>query len=170
MPHFKPETKTNQLTSGEQILALLIAFCLLFSFFFHYLSGEKPQKRQKIKPTDRKAIPKKDLPKRYGVDKKTFLKWVRFFVAPSSAEFDAYKSARLLSESQCTQIIEALGEPGEFPMMTKGEMVTQSESTFRALREFVQRFGNRYGMDATVYASLQKFPPSVAKRLMADFN
>lgn len=170
MPNLKPETETTQLTNGEQLLALLIAFCLLFSLFFHRMHGHKPKKRQKGKMTDRKAIRKKDLLKRYGVDKKTFSKWVRFFVAPGQAEFDAYKSARLLSESQCTQIIGALGEPGEFPMMTKGEIVGQSESTFRALQEFVQRFGNLYGVDATVYASLQKFPPNLAKRLIADFN
>ncbi|MFT6359746.1 MAG: hypothetical protein ACJAYJ_003979 [Saprospiraceae bacterium] len=115
-------------------------------------------------------VPKQSLLKIYQVDKKTFNKWVQHYANDLYPNFKEYLRKRKLYEYECQILIEVLGDPAEFPVMSKKEIIEQSEGSYRSLRECVLRFPEVFQVSFSSFQSMRKFPPCVSKQILLQYG
>ncbi len=115
-------------------------------------------------------IEKRDLIRPYGVDKKTFSKWVQIFCS-DLIEPAKYKACRKLPVEIADAIQERLGTcTDEMPVLTKGIIIEKSDSSYRTLRENIQKFPEKFGLTPEAFASLDIFPPKISAHILESFG
>ncbi|MCC6725554.1 MAG: hypothetical protein IT258_13685 [Saprospiraceae bacterium] len=109
--------------------------------------------------------------KRYGVDKKTFNKWLELFCHDLIPDFDAYKRKRTVSLSDYLRLIARLGDPKAHPILTKKEIINRADGSYYTLRGCVENYTEQYGLPSVeAYFSLKKFPPNVGRKLLEMYS
>ena len=151
------DTKTETpFQKSNQIIALLI----LFLFFLIATLSSKKEK-----------TPKGKLVGYYQIDKKTFGKWIRFFCIDLIGDLEEYKRKRTVSHTEYHLILSRLGNPSEYPTLTKKEIVEYGEGTYNSLRESIQKFPKLFGLPSyEAYLSLKKFPPNISHQILIQFG
>jgi len=112
---------------------------------------------------------KQDLAKYYGVDKKTFNKW-QVFWQNSYGIVDDYQKRKLLNIIEASFIMYKLGDPKDFPVMSKKEIIEVAEGTYKTLRGSVKKFPEHFGINYEDFARMQKFPPNIAKQIKEQYG
>lgn len=117
--------------------------------------------------SEHKVIKKGHLIRAYGVDKKTFFKWLEYF-AP---KFQDFKRKRKLSWEEQDYLYTVLGSPDEnLGAMSKQEIALHCGSDIKVLRDNILLNPKAYGLTKESYNSLTKFPPTICKRIILNFN
>lgn len=120
---------------------------------------------------NRIRIPKKKLVDAYGVDKKTFNKWLKFFCADLVPDMQAYYKKRTVTFWQYHALKKRLGNPLEYPALTKKDILEKGEGTYYTLRGCVERYNSKHGLfPSEAYISLKKFPPNISQLIMVYFE
>ncbi len=116
-------------------------------------------------------IPKKKLVEVYGVDKKTFNKWLQYFCADLVPDMQAYYKRRTVPLVQYLAIVGRLGDPNQAAILTKKQIVEHGEGTYHALRGCVEAYPPQFGLPSLeAYLSLKKFPPKVSQQMLTKFS
>lgn len=116
-------------------------------------------------------IPKKKLVDVYGVDKKTFNKWLQYFCADLVPDMRAYYKRRTVPLVQYLAIVGRLGDPNQAAILSKKQIVEHGEGTYYALRGCVAAYPSQFGLPSLeAYLSLKKFPPKVSQQMLAQFS
>jgi hypothetical protein len=124
----------------------------------------------------RKVVPKKSktdkgvLFKEYGVNKRTFTKWIEYFCDPKILPIETYRNKRRLSEFELAHIYESLGVPSEeTPVLSKGQIIALAEGDYKSLRGSVLSYSDKYGISKEVYDALKVFPPRISHNILAQY-
>lgn len=116
-------------------------------------------------------LPKQKLVRRYGVDKKTFNKWLEHFCPDLISDLEAYKRKRTVSLPDYLRLIARLGNPKAHPILTKKEIVEKAEGSYYTLRGCVENYTQQYGLPSVkAYHTLKKFPPNVSRQILMAFS
>ncbi len=116
-------------------------------------------------------IPKKKLVDVYGVDKKTFNKWLQYFCADLVPDMQAYYKRRTVPLVQYLAIMDRLGDPNQAAILTKKQIVEHGEGTYYSLRGCVEAYPSQFGLPSMgAYLSLKKFPPKVSQQMLTQFS
>ena len=116
-------------------------------------------------------LPKKMLVDTYGVDRKSFNKWIIYFCSDIAPDMEEYKQRRTVSAIDYFLIIVHLGNPHKDPVLTKGEIVEKGDGTYRSLRESVKKRPGTFGLPSyDAFRALQKFPPNIGKRMLEQYG
>lgn len=121
-------------------------------------------------PISNTRLPKKELVNIYGVDKKTFNKWVKYFCQESIPDFTAYKKRKTISPLEYFSISSTLGEPDEFPILTKKEIIEKAEGSYYSLQDCIKKYPERFRLTIESYTALGKFPPNIGKRILEAYG
>lgn len=120
---------------------------------------------------DKVRLPKKLLVDLYGVDKKSFNKWVNHFCKDIIPDMDAYKRRRTVSLYEYILIVCHFGKPSHYPILTKKEIVEKGDGTYYSLRECIKRHPLFFGLPSyEAFRNMQKFPPKISKRIMEQYS
>lgn len=150
-------TSNNNFTQNQ--LMVIWTFCVLF-----FICILKSWLNHNIPST------KTDFAKWYGVDKKTFNKWIKHFCTDLYDDISVYQRKRKLSKDEAKAIIAILGRPQSYPILSKKEIVHVSQSNYRVLRQCVQQYSNHFGITPITYKVNQKFPPKISRKIMEHFD
>ena len=112
---------------------------------------------------------KQDLAKYYGVDKKTFNKWSVFW-QNSYGIVDDYPKRKLLNIIEASFIMYKLGDPKDFPVMSKKEIIEVADGTYKTLRGSVKKFPEHFGISYEDFARMKKFPPTIAMQIKEQYG
>ena len=135
------------------ILIYIIVFVLVFIFFI--LHNAK-YFREKIK------FSKSTIAKIYGVEKRTFSKWLDCFVANAPNNI---KTRRKLNLNEIIIISKELGNPFTFPSLSRGDLIEIMDISYKELRVII-RFDQK-GYDGKFkMKDLIVLPPLVAKIIL----
>lgn len=116
-------------------------------------------------------LSKQKLVKRYGVDKKTFNKWLEHFCADLIPDLEAYKRKRTVPLLDYISLCIRLGNPKKQPALTKKEIIGRAEGSYYSLRGCVENYTQQYGLPSVeAYLALKKFPPNVSRQLTKMFS
>jgi hypothetical protein len=125
----------------------------------------------------RKVVPEKNktdkgiLFKQYGVNKRTFTKWVEYFCDPNILPIEIYSNKRRLSESELAHIYESLGVPSETtPVLSKGQIVDLAAGDYKSLRDGVLSYSDKYGISKKAYDTLNVFPPRISDSILKQYT
>jgi len=113
---------------------------------------------------------KSDFAKWYAVDKKTFNKWIKHFCATLYPNLKEYQRKRKLSIEESKSIIKILGQPQYFPILSKKDIITYSDSSYGVLRRCVYAFPKHFGLTIPAFKANQKFPPKISYQIMKQFD
>jgi len=58
----------------------------------------------------------------------------------------------------------------EHKSKSKGEIVDECESNYRALRESVKKYPEKFGISYEAYSSMSVFPPRIAEAIISQFK
>lgn len=112
-------------------------------------------------------IPKRKLVSVYGVDKKTFNKWLEHFCSDLVPDLEAYKRKRAVSILCYLRLTTRLGDPKKYPILSKKEIISMAEGTYYTLRGCVENYTQQYGLPSVeAYLSLKKFPPNISQKML----
>ncbi len=159
--------KKNFYDTGFALLVFL--FALLIAFKDKYLS-KKQQKELQKGFTESKLIHKGKLIEDYGVDYKTFMKWIYYF-APSLWTVEEYRKKKKLTLEEYVALGNLLGLPSkEYPVLSKKQIAETCNSDTQTLKECIELNPSLYGITIEAYQKLYKFPPRVTKDIIEAFN
>jgi hypothetical protein len=123
-----------------------------------------------------KVVPQKSktdkdvLFKQYGVNKRTFTKWIEYFCDPNILPIETYRNKRRLSESELAHIYESLGVPSEdTPVLSKGQIVALADGDYKSLRGGVFSHSDKYGISKEAYDALIVFPPRISQDILKQY-
>lgn len=144
---------------------LLITFCLLVCVRFYMSVNQRKQLFTEL-PTV-KCISKSIVYNLYGVNKRTFHKWIHYF---TNLNLEVYKQKRMLSYNDFKELAQALGLPSEeTPVWSKAQIVKHCDSDKATLRACVLLAPYRYGLTRDAYCRLSVFPPKVVEGIVKYF-
>jgi len=112
---------------------------------------------------------KQELAKHFGVAKKTFNKWSVFWKNPYDI-LDDYPRRKLLNIVEVSFIMYKLGDPDEFPVMTKKQIIEESEGSYKSLRSSVKKYPEHFGITYEDFSRMDKFPPSISKKIKDQYD
>ena len=121
--------------------------------------------------TDTRSFPrtwywKSELCRLYGVDKKTFNKWISVFCC-ESIDLEGYKRLRKIPQDLLRTMVRMLGEPNsEMAALRKNQIVNAAQSTYPVVRHFVQAFPDKCFLSIEDYDRLSVLPPLVARQIL----
>lgn len=113
---------------------------------------------------------KSDFAKWYGVDKKTFNKWIKHFCNEIYPDLKVYQRKRILPKKEVKAIIDIIGTPQFYPILSKKEIIKYCDSSYGVLRRCVYAFPEGFGVTATSFKAVQKFPPKISRQIMVHFD
>lgn len=140
---------------------LLIICCLLVTV---YIINSLP-----VGFFSKKKYSKSDLAKYYKVDKKTFNKWIVFWKITNGILAD-YIKRKQLSRTEAGFIIYRLGNPEIFPVLSKKEIIEDSNGSYKSLRESVRLYPEHFGICYEDFLRMKKFPPSIANKIKEQYG
>ncbi len=117
-----------------------------------------------------KPLEKRTLHLLYGIDPKTFAKWIALFCPDliSSAE---YARRRKLPPHLALAILVRLGFPGNgTPVQSKRQIIEAADGSYRSLRESIRRFPDFFGIHAAAFKTLHVFPPEIARQMREQYS
>lgn len=148
----------NQIPSTftfPEIAVLLIAFLLLSRY---------------VRFAWHKPLEKRTLHRLYGIDPKTFAKWIALF-CPDLITPTQYARRRKLPPHLALAILLRLGFPGSnTPVQSKRQIIESADGSYRSLRESIRRFPNRFRINAAIFKTLHVFPPEIARQMRAQYS
>ncbi len=112
---------------------------------------------------------KQDLSNYYSVSKKTFNKW-QVFWQNSYGILDDYPKRKLLTIMEASFIMYKLGDPKDFPVMSKKDIIESTEGTYKTLRDSVKKYPEHFGIHYEDFARMKKFPPTIAKQIKEQYG
>lgn len=142
------------------MILIVVFFGILYYLLSKFIS---PLKLLKTKYS------KQDLAKHFGVDKKTFNKWSVFW-KNSYGILDDYPKRKLLNIVEASFIMYKLGDPDEFPVMTKKQIIEESEGSYKSLRGSIKKYPEHFGIAYEDFSRMNKFPPSISKKIKEQYN
>lgn len=108
---------------------------------------------------------------KYGVNKKTFAKWMRWIYYQDEEKFQDYTKKKKLPKYEIDKIIAFFGEPTlTMPILTKGQIIKEQEGTYETLRGTVLKYSNKIGLSIEAYDALDIFPPLITKRILEHYS
>jgi hypothetical protein len=108
---------------------------------------------------------------KYGVNKKTFAKWMRWIYYQDEEKFQDYTKKKKLPKYEIDNIIKFFGEPTlTMPVLTKGQIIKDEEGTYESLRGTVQKYSDEIGLSIEAYDAIDIFPPLIAKRILEYYT
>lgn len=146
-------------------VGLLLAFLL-----FCYFPQKKKQAKTRRTRKREELFPKSQLVKLYRVNKRTVNKWVEAFCIPVAPSLKNYPYVRKLSVAQKGHIFELLGDPDEFPVLGKSDIIDRCESDYKTLRMSIRKFPEKFGISGEDFARLSAFPPKVGQRILQQMQ
>lgn len=126
---------------------------------------------KEILTTEIRAFPrawywKSELCRVYGVDKKTFNKWILLFCS-EIINLEDYKRHRKISQDMLRKMVQKLGEPNsEMEALRKNQIVNAAQSTYPVVRHFVHAFPEKCSLTIEDYNRLSVLPPLVARQIL----
>jgi hypothetical protein len=109
---------------------------------------------------------KSELSQLYGVDKKTFNKWISVFCS-ESIDVEGYKRLRKIPQDLLRTMRRILGEPNsEMAALRKNQIVNAAQSTYPVVRHFVRVFPEKCALTIEDYDRLSVLPPLIASRIL----
>lgn len=142
---------------GLEVLALLFGHLICI----HYLQ---------IRFDWKKALEKRALYRIYGIDPKTFGKWMALF-CPDLIAPEHYARCRKLPPHLALAILLRLGFPSEeTPVLSKRQIIESAEGSYRTLRESIRRFPDRFGIAPAIFKNLHVFPPEIARQMRSQYS
>ena len=117
----------------------------------------------------KKKYSKQYLAQHYKVDKKTFNKWSIFW-KNANGILDDYPKRKLLTIEEVKFIKEKLGDPRTFPVMSKKDIITKAEGTYKTLRKSVEKYPHQFGIAYDDFLRMKKFPPAIAQKIMEQYG
>lgn len=157
MSIFHVESKQDRKVDEIQLWIITFVCYILFGYVIYY-SFKKYK------------LPKSVLRNYYQIDKKTLNKWLKFFCSDLIEDYKIYAKKRKISYLLYHQIITRLGNVNDHPIMTKKQLVKTGEGTYSSLRNSIREYPNNFGISATVFAALHKFPPNISKRILKQYQ
>lgn len=142
----------------QKAFTIWIVFLVFIIVYLNYLFQEKTPNT------------KTGLAKWYGVDKKTFNKWIRYFCQSIYPDIKIYQRKRKLPKVEVNAIINTLGSPKYYPILSKNKIIDISESNYRVLRASVNAYPEKFGLSKEAFKAIQKFPPKISKNIMLQFD
>ena len=112
---------------------------------------------------------KQELAKYYGVDKKTFNKWQVFWQNSYGILAD-YPKRKLLNIIEASFIMYKLGDPKDFPVMSKKEIIELAEGSYKSLRGSVKKYPDYFGIKYEDFTRMKKFPPIISKQIKEQYG
>jgi len=138
-----------------QIAVLIIAFLLLSRY---------------VRFAWHKPLEKQALHRLYGIDPKTFAKWIALF-CPDLITPTQYARRRKLPPHLALAILLRLGFPdNDTPVQSKRQIIEAADGSYRSLRESIRRFPDRFGINAAIFKTLHVFPPEIARQMRAQYS
>ena len=104
------------------------------------------------------------------MDRATLNKWLRLFFFKNTKYYEKYLKKRKIEYYQYQQILSALGDPYQFPNLSKKEIIDKCEGNYRSLRESMRLYPDRFGITYEAYKSLSKFPPNIAEKIVTQYG
>ena len=139
------------------ILLTIIWVCVLW--LFHYVLGSTPIEK----------IPKRELVKYYGVDRKTMGKWIKYFCT-EQIDFTTYKQQRKLEINDYLSIIIQLGNPNEMMILSKRDIIKMCEGSYTSLRNSIDAYPEKFGISGATFRKLHKFPPAISQQILEQYD
>lgn len=107
---------------------------------------------------------------KYGVNKKTFAKWMRWIYFQDEVKFQDYTKKKKLPKFEIDKIVDFFGEPTPtMPILKKGQIIKDQDGTYETLRGTVLKYSNKIGLSIEAYDALDIFPPLIAKRILEHY-
>ena len=107
---------------------------------------------------------------KYGVNKKTFAKWMQWIYFQDEAQFKSYTQKKKLSLLEVDQIVEFFGEPTPtMAILTKGKIIEDCNGSYETLRITVSKFSDKIGLSIEAYDALDVFPPLIAQGILKHY-
>ena len=139
------------------LLLLSVAAGILYFWWTHFRESPLPK------------FSKQDLANMYGVDKKTFNKWIPF-CEDSTTILPNYAKRKLLNIGEVIYIVFHLGDPSDSSVMTKKELIAAGEGTHKTLRGSVKKYPEKFGLTYEQFKQLKKFPPKIAQKIQEQYS
>lgn len=105
---------------------------------------------------------KEDMAQYYDVSRPTFLKWMKHFY--DGPVIIRWKTKRTLSINEQIQIRKSFGVG---TTMSKLEIAKKADTDLKILADSIKKFGHKIGITAEMWKSCDKFPPSVALKIIS---
>lgn len=153
-------TNNEKLTESFWIQAIILLSLIVYCFLNKIL---------KTLPKSKTKQSKQELATYYKVDKKTFNKWSIFWKTANGI-LDDYPKRKLLTIEEVKFIKEKLGDPRTFPVMSKKDIITKAEGTYKTLRKSVEKYPHQFGIAYDDFLRMKKFPPAIAQRIMEQYE
>ena len=158
------EERKNQINWTPGLIAVVFTLvALLIAFVIKNVSLE-PLKKKTNKGEFRAP---------YNVDGGTFNNWIKYFCEDVFPDYDAYLKIRKFTYAETIAMTAILGlneELGEHTCKSKGQIVEECESNYRALRESVEKYPDKFGISYEAYSSMSVFPPRIAEAIITQFK
>jgi hypothetical protein len=116
------------------------------------------------KRTYQKAIAKYKLAADYLVRTKTFEKWLIIFCIDMFPDEAYIRRRRRFSAKEVEVFKERLGATSQ--PFNKSDFKRMAETTYRTIRENIQKYPLVYILPIETYNHISKFPPKVAERIL----
>jgi hypothetical protein len=109
---------------------------------------------------------KSELCRIYGVDKKTFNKWILLFCG-ETINLEDYKRRRKIPQDLLCKLFQKLGGPNSgMEALRKNQIVNSAQSTYPVVRHFVYSFPEKCALTIEAYDRLSVLPPLVARQIL----
>jgi predicted DNA binding CopG/RHH family protein len=107
-----------------------------------------------------KTTTKSQLSAHYQVDRATLNNWLRLFVEDGNN----LKNRRKFTDLEVEEIKKKLGT--ELKSFRKSDLVRIAETDYKTIRENVKKYPLEYGINESIYRSLDKFPPKIGQQII----
>lgn len=121
-------------------------------------------------------IQKKKLVQMYGVNIRTFKKWLVYFTPDGKLFLSNFNRKRKLDIFEVCLVISSLGLPEAFkdlgghPSLSKKQIVNQGEGNYRTLRQSIIGHNEKWKIPIEAYNTLSVFPPATSAELLERFG
>lgn len=158
-PNLSMPIKNPTFPSGKAG-AVCFFILLFFSSFLLYLFSKGRKS----------SVTKSDLSRQYGVDKKTFCKWVKFFLN-DDIDFDCFQKIRVVPFDMLAVIYLKFGFPSDASKaILKAEIIEKGEGNYRSLRQSISTFPQNYVVSAQQFSAFNVFPPNIGRAILAQYQ
>ena len=112
----------------------------------------------------------------YGVNVRTFKKWLVYFHPEGKLFLSNFNQKRKLDIFEVCLVISSLGLPEAFedfgghPSLSKKQIVNQGEGNYRTLRQSIIGHNEKWKIPIEAYNTLSVFPPAASAELLERFG
>lgn len=152
-------TEKSTFPTGKAGAILFFFILVVFSFLLNlFFKGRKS------------SVTKSDLSRQYGVDKKTFTKWVKIHLS-EEIDFGHFRKIRVVPFDMLAKIYLKFGFPSDASKaISKAEIIEKGEGSYRTLRQCVAAFPENCGVSVQQFSAFNVFPPRIGQAIMRQYQ